>query len=204
MAPKCFMLVQPAKGPSKRSSCSDNPRCTSYREPLARLATHCGSDRGVQRDVARARAGVCPRSCDDGRSAKTRLATRLHSEAGRTRGNPACHAALSGRLKTSQPLPSVFPALDLADSEVPLDASVFPAFESARLLGFPPLLAIVFTSFHAKAGLPESADTEQPDGRPEHRVPERGGMSRLSAAVLIDVPLYPWQGAALQQQMEQG
>lgn len=73
-----------------------------------------------------------------------------------------CHAALSDRLKISQPLPSVFPALDLADLDEPLDASVLPAFERAPLLGFPPLLAILFHLLPSNAGLPESTDTEQP------------------------------------------
>ena len=45
--------------------------------------------------------------------------------------------------QSGQPLPSVLPALDFADLDDPSDASVLPAFESAPLLGFPPLFAIL-------------------------------------------------------------
>ena len=81
-------------------------------------------------------------------------------------GRPACPAALSDRLKISQPLPSVFPAFDLEDLDEPLDASVLPALERAPLLGFPPLLDILVHLLSSKAGLPESTDTGQAsDGR---------------------------------------
>ena len=48
-----------------------------------------------------------------------------------------------GAADRSQPLPRVFPALDLAGLDVLFDASVFPAFERAALDGLPPPLFLV-------------------------------------------------------------
>lgn len=71
----------------------------------------------------------------------------------------------------AQPFPRVFPAFDFAGFDVPFDAKVFPAFDSAPLLGLPLLFATMITSSPSPTGVRESTDNRrrlprQPVGKP--------------------------------------
>ena len=108
----------------------------------------------TQRCVSGNAFNLAARACDpwggDARERRSNLpgpspmtssgADPRHLAAGRSRvrSRPATSAA-------DQPLPSVEPALDFADSEGPFEAKVLPAFDRAPLLGLPPLFAISFT-----------------------------------------------------------